>query len=234
MPNWCDTDIRLIAKEPEKLEKFLQDYLEFDNDWEYDILKAIAAKHKDDIPCSIEDIGGRGTIYYCDNDICHYTDSNYDFYYISFSANEAWAPNLDFWNFIANVYDLKFLYSGIEPGCEVYQTNDYDELFYGKYAVNCIDQEWKEDFAQDEKEVLSKFESFIHEHHLETNELFKGWDQVKSLKDLDAIIKNFYHNALASEDYVEFNYYPLEIDDENVFDLSLFKRDSSLNSDICL
>lgn len=156
MPNWCSTDLTFNGEEKElkKLADFVEEYkkkklpgVSFDW-WLGNILIYSGVGTFDEVVKG--DIDCRGCI--------TYTELTEDQYIVQ--TETAWGPMVRLWKVAIEALglDLEIIYTAIEPGCEIYVTND--PVYYDAYIVDGSDLDngdyW--DVLEDEaKELLDDF-----------------------------------------------------------------------------
>ena len=190
MPNWCSTNIEFSG--PEKDIKKLYEFI--DN------------KNGEQVPNIKTDFGARWLGYYLLR--VGLSDERYscrgsvtDLNKISTTGNvskfqiqteTAWGPMIQMWLAIIQKLELsgiQITYSAVEPGCEVYQTNDpekvrlyvvdlYDEDEIDKKIVDALGFDGFQDDVTEERLREGLLEVFPGEDNLSTEALLKKLDEL--------------------------------------------------------
>lgn len=130
MPNWCMTTMFFTGEEDEleKLKALIEkwtskNYLknDFGTSWLGNVVLGAGF--------SLNDFECRGSILYIE-DILLDDDNNLPF--LQIECESAWIPMPEMWYAIVGKYasNCKVYWYAEEPGCELYQTNDIDKLFF--------------------------------------------------------------------------------------------------------
>ena len=152
MPNWCDTQYKIIGKKEE-----VQDL--------YNKIEQLGKTEEPLVPsdfgnywlgCLITILGGNWKEIHCRGSI---TCSSMDDDVLSIDTETAWGEMEEVRHFIEKVYPaLKIYYYEEECGCEIYQTNDrHGQFFSSRYIFDDQDGEGMEYF--DKPETLLAFAS---------------------------------------------------------------------------
>ena len=206
MPNWCSTNIEFSG--PEKDIKKLYEFI--DN------------KNSEQVPNIETDFGARWLRYYllrvglsderynCRGSVADLNEISTIGSVSKFQirTETAWGPMLQMWLAIIQKLELdniKITYIAVEPGCEVYQTNDPEQAKF--YIVDLYDED-----AADKKIVDALgFDDFqdVTEKQLREGllEIFPGEDNLST----DALIKKL--DKLTDDDGInicKWSYVPAE------------------------
>ena len=158
MPNWCATKIEFKGNSDDikKLHDFISDREANDavgipNDfglaWLGNYLERAGVDHDD---------------YDCRGDVWHVDDLRDEDTSFFIDVDTAWVPMLKMWQVIIgklNLTDVHITYFAVEPGSELYQTND--KALVGKYIVDmydpdALDAEIVETLSWDDYESVSE------------------------------------------------------------------------------
>ena len=160
MPNWCDTQYKIIGKKEVKdlYSKILQlqnmeEPLEpngFGNLW---------------LGCLVTILGGDWEKVYCRGKII---DFILDDGVLSINTETAWSEMQEVRQFIQQIYpSLEILYYEEEPGWGIYQTNDHDKRFFSfRYILDDLEGDGPEYY--DDTDSLLKAASEIFGKELKT------------------------------------------------------------------
>ena len=134
MPNWCDTQYKIIGKKEEvqdlysKIQQLqnMEEPLEpngFGNLW---------------LGCLVTILGGDWNKIYCRG---HIIDYSLDDSVLSIDTETAWSEMQEVRQFIQQIYpSLEILYYEEEPGWGIYQTNDHDKRFFSfRYILDDLE-----------------------------------------------------------------------------------------------
>lgn len=171
MPNWCDTQYKIIGKKEEvqdlysKIQRLqnMEEPLEpngFGNLW---------------LGCLVTILGGDWNKIYCRG---HIIDYSLDDSVLSIDTETAWSEMQEVRQFIQQIYpSLEILYYEEEPGWGIYQTNDHDKRFFSfRY-------------------ILDDLEGDGPEYYNDTDSLLKAASEIfgkelKTMADLNEIVEN--------------------------------------------
>lgn len=152
MPNWCDTTYT-VTGEKEKVKQL------------YDLITKLNKQPGDlwmgDISYALggtEDDTARGWVYGID-------ELSQDGNQFTFYCNTAWGETSEWRYFVEAHADVSILYTAIEPGCDVYLTNDNE--YIGKYIID--DDTDVQEYPYSEQEVIDIVND-RYEQHCETIE----------------------------------------------------------------
>lgn len=118
MPHWCDTSVKFLGHK-DNIERLYHDWVAAINNIEVGDggwLGRLLIYHRinpDIIKCS----GFVKGIWLTDN-------------ILEVESDDAWAPMVDFYEFIAALYNVNYVYEAEEPGSEIYINTDKDDLFF--------------------------------------------------------------------------------------------------------
>lgn len=189
MPNWCSTNIEFSG--PEKDIKKLYEFIdnkngERDPNIETDFGARWLGYYLLRVGLSDERYNCRGTV--ADLSKISTTDNAFEF---KIWTETAWGPMIQMWLAIIKKLELNSIqvsYSAVEPGCEVYQTNDpeqaklyvvdlYDEDEVDKKIVDALGFDDFQDVTEEQlREGL--LEVFPGEDNLSTEALIKKLDEL--------------------------------------------------------
>ena len=161
MPNWCDTQYKIIGKKEEvqdlysKIQQLqnMEEPLEpngFGNLW---------------LGCLVTILGGDWNKIYCRG---HIIDYSLDDSVLSIDTETAWSEMQEVRQFIQQIYpSLEILYYEEEPGWGIYQTNDHDKRFFSfRYILDDLEGDKPEYY--DDTDSLLKAASEIFGKELKT------------------------------------------------------------------
>jgi hypothetical protein len=146
MPNWCSNYVRIICKSNEdaqKVSETLCKWMDADEDNDTDFGKKwlgkflIQAGVVDRDSINSVNIGCRGWVDWIEP----------DFNEVRVETQTAWGPQINMWKLIADKHwpgvVKEILYDAVEPGSEIYWTNDPDLLNEPHYIVRAdeLDQD---------------------------------------------------------------------------------------------
>lgn len=194
MPNWCDTDYRVIGpgNEIRKMKKHLEKAISKElhpSDFHASWLGNVALEAGIDwnkIPC-------RGTLDYID--VFHpYSKKKAE---LQLSTTTAWCPTDELIYKVAKKYapNAKMYYIAVEPGCEIYETNDAKKEVYKEDYY--VDGYFDNHGGELEKELGDFFRDGISSYTKE--DLLSIFDQIK--EDLKDKSINF-NNCNTIEDFI--------------------------------
>lgn len=189
MPNWCSTNIEFRG--PEKDIKKLYEFIDNKNgeqvpNIETDFGARWLGYYLLRVGLSDERYNCRGTV--ADLSKISATDNAFEF---KIWTETAWGPMIQMWLAIIKKLELNGIqvaYSAVEPGCEVYQTNDpeqaklyvvdlYDEDEVDKKIVDALGFDDFQDVTEEQlREGL--LEVFPGEDNLSTEALIKKLDKL--------------------------------------------------------
>ena len=172
MPNWCDTQYKIIGKKEEvqdlysKIQQLqnMEEPLEsngFGNLW---------------LGCLVTILGGDWEKVYCRGKIIDFSLD--DDSIMSIDTENAWSEMQEVRQFIQQIYpSLEILYYEEEPGWGIYQTNDHDKRFFSfRYILD--------DLEGDEPEYYDDIDSLLKA----ASEIFGK--ELKIMADLEDIVEN--------------------------------------------
>ena len=161
MPNWCDTQYKIISKKEEvqdlysKIQQLqnMEEPLEpngFGNLW---------------LGCLVAILGGNWNEIYCRG---HIIDFSLDDGVLSIDTETAWSEMQEVRQFIQKVYpSLEIFYYEEEPGWGIYQTNDHDKRFFSfRYILDDLEGDGPEYY--DDTDSLLEAASEIFGKELKT------------------------------------------------------------------
>ena len=161
MPNWCDTQYKIIGKKEEvqdlysKIQQLqnMEEPLEpngFGNLW---------------LGCLVTILGGDWNKIYCRG---HIIDYSLDDSVLSIDTETAWSEMQEVRQFIQQIYpSLEILYYEEEPGWGIYQTNDHDKRFFSfRYILDDLEGDGPEYY--DDTDSLLEAASEIFGKELKT------------------------------------------------------------------
>lgn len=171
MPNWCDTQYKIISKKEEvqdlysKIQQLqnMEEPLEpngFGNLW---------------LGCLVAILGGNWNEIYCRG---HIIDFSLNDGVLSIDTETAWSEMQEVRQFIQKVYpSLEIFYYEEEPGWGIYQTNDHDKRFFPQ------------------RYILDDLEGDGPEYYNDTDSLLKAASEIfgkelKTMADLNEIVEN--------------------------------------------
>ena len=171
MPNWCDTQYKIIGKKEEvqdlysKIQQLqnMEEPLEpngFGNLW---------------LGCLVTILGGDWNKIYCRG---HIIDYSLDDSVLSIDTETAWSEMQEVRQFIQQIYpSLEILYYEEEPGWGIYQTNDHDKRFFSfRYILDDLEGDGPE-YYNDTASLLKA-----------ASEIFGK--ELKTMADLNEIVEN--------------------------------------------
>ena len=151
MANTCCNNLHFVG-DKEDIEKLHNEFMKLnssnDNTWVGNMIEA-AGKNIDDY----EDI--RAFVAYV-SDINNDEKGNF---ILNVDLESKWIPAYDFFRFLNEEYeDVLLLWYAEEPGCEIYETNDYNkEYFKSEYVVDSDEGCEYADNLQTAKEIIKSF-----------------------------------------------------------------------------
>lgn len=193
MPNWCSTNVIIRHNDKKSLEGLYnkikewtsKDYYEngFGNSWLGNIVGNSGIAEWDEkgngfYNADGEFISCRGLITSCD---CHGE--------INIWQDDAWSPNLKLWGLVLEKYlpDAKLIYTGEEPGCGLYVTNNPD--IEGLYCIDIFDPpenfEYESMYEAEEDDVVEVCQKILG---TDETDLEKLLERVKN--DIDYLVIN--------------------------------------------
>ena len=171
MPNWCDTQYKIIGKKKEVADLYskiqqlhnMTEPLEpngFGNLW---------------LGCLVKLLGGDCGQIYCRG---HIIDFGYENDVLGFSVESAWNEMAEVRQFLQQTYpSLKIFYYEEEPGWGIYQTNDHEKRFFPfRYILDDLDGEGPEYYNDTDSLLKAASEIFGKE--------------LKTMADLNEIVEN--------------------------------------------
>lgn len=179
MPNWCYVDGYFVG-EKENLERFKKDFetaqktiKQGDDGW----LGRLVIYNKDDV----ESLAGNIRGFYSSIGKVQ-KDKKYNDYYLLFTSSDAWYLADAFYSYVEQKYDIDFIYMAEEPGCEIYETNDYERRFFKDRVildVTVYDSDFEDlDIDEKTKKLVEKITSKL-----------EGTYYFESYEDLDEYLK---------------------------------------------
>ena len=191
MPNWCSTSITIIGPkeslkiiwdEYQKAKRITAVKNDFGQSWLGNLLLHIGVD-KDSVCHS--DINCRGSVFYEEED--------YDHNELRFQAESAWSPCAEVFDKFTRHFmnDAIVYYVSVEPGCEIYLTNDPD--YDGCVYVDVYDDGDLPDWISSLQGFMDTKEEYVREYiakHLNTTDSLE-----KLIERLNSIVDEKYPNS---------------------------------------
>lgn len=144
MPNWCMTSYTIVGekKDVEKIHAAVKNHPvkeKSDEDWQGNILNALGVSYD-----ALENRSVRGFLYEED----YLGDIGDGQAQLRMGFNEAWSRT-EFAEVLQELFpDINIYWMAEEPGCDIYQTNDAESVFYPErfYVDTCIGGDYQSEY----------------------------------------------------------------------------------------